>query len=298
MISRMGRDFSLGTAAACSLDVRAFHVVAIALLAATSACSSASVGDLRPDPQAGAHAVASPAPAAIAGDESPKEPPLDLLRCPAGMVEIDGSFCIDKYEASLVEVLPNGRERAFSPFATVGARRVRAVSEPDVHPQGYISAREAQRACAASGKRLCRADEWTRACRGPDKKTYGYGDRREPGRCNDRGKNPVLTLFGRRWTRRTMNAPALNQIDGTLARTGEHGGCTNGYGVFDMVGNLHEWVADARGAFRGGYYLDVASRGHGEGCEYVTRAHETRYHDYSTGFRCCADRPGATRSSR
>jgi hypothetical protein len=27
----------------------------------------------------------------------------------------------------------------------------------------------------------------------------------------------------------------------------------------------------------------------GKGCDYVTTAHEARYWDYSTGFRCCAD---------
>ena len=93
------------------------------------------------------------------------------------------------------------------------------------------------------------------------------------------------------YTSATMNRAELNQLDGTLAKTGEHDRCTNGYGVYDMVGNLHEWVADGH-AFQGGYYQDVASLGHGEGCGYVTTAHEARYHDYSTGFRCCADPPG------
>jgi hypothetical protein len=37
----------------------------------------------------------------------------------------------------------------------------------------------------------------------------------------------------------------------------------------------------------GGYYLDTAT--HGEGCHYMTTGHDTRYHDYSIGFRCCKD---------
>ena len=65
-----------------------------------------------------------------------------------------------------------------------------------------------------------------------------------------------------------------------------------------MVGNLHEWVADPNGTFYGGYYQDVASMGHGDGCGYLTTAHEARYHDYSTGFRCCADLAGGTPSRR
>ena len=55
-----------------------------------------------------------------------------------------------------------------------------------------------------------------------------------------------------------------------------------------MVGNVHEWTADPAGTFRGGYYLDT--RINGEGCDYRTVAHEPTYHDYSTGFRCCANR--------
>ena len=229
--------------------------------------------------------------------ETTKESRADEVRgrCPRSMVEIEGRFCIDRYEATLMDVLPNGEERAHSPFTPVeDVARVRAVSSPNVFPQGYISAVEAQRACTASGKRLCRVQEWSKACRGPDTKSWGYGDRREPGRCNDQGKNPVLSLYGRgRWTWKTMNQPDLNQQDNTLSRTGEHARCTNGYGVYDMVGNLHEWVADPGGTFYGGYYQDVSSVGHGEGCGYLTTAHEARYHDYSTGFRCCADVAGA-----
>jgi formylglycine-generating enzyme required for sulfatase activity len=205
------------------------------------------------------------------------------------MVSIEGRFCIDRYEASLVEVLPNGEQRPFSPFATPREERVRAVSEPNVYPQGYISERRAANACLASGKRLCKAPEWQQACRGPENKHWGYADEREVGRCNDNGKNPVMSLFGPRYDASTMNREELNQVSGTLTKTGERDGCSNGYGVHDMVGNLHEWVDDRRGTFYGGYYQDVSSIGHGSGCSYVTTAHEARYHDYSTGFRCCAD---------
>ncbi|MEA2749088.1 MAG: hypothetical protein QOI41_3231 [Myxococcales bacterium] len=235
--------------------------------------------------------------------ETPKEAFSDVLsgRCPRSMVDIEGRFCIDRYEASLLDVLSNGEERPHSPFGAVAdLSRVRAVSAPNVFPQGYISAVEAQRACGASGKRLCRVAEWSKACRGPEPKSFGYGDRREPGRCNDKGKNPVLSLYGSQrghWGWNTMNQPDLNQVDGTLAKTGEHTGCTNGYGVYDMVGNLHEWVADPNGTFYGGYYSDVSSVGHGEGCGYLTTAHEARYHDYSTGFRCCADVVGGEKTS-
>jgi formylglycine-generating enzyme required for sulfatase activity len=88
-----------------------------------------------------------------------------------------------------------------------------------------------------------------------------------------------------------LNDPGLGQVEGALSRTGEHPECVNAFGVFDMVGNLHEWVAtDAalpHGSFQGGYYLDTAQNG--DGCNYRTVAHGHDYHDYSTGFRCCAE---------
>ena len=87
-----------------------------------------------------------------------------------------------------------------------------------------------------------------------------------------------------------MNDPRLNQLPRTVARTGQFSRCSNSYGVRDMVGNIHEWI-DAHngrlGVFRGGYYEDTHING--DGCNYATRAHAPDYHDYSTGFRCCAD---------
>jgi sulfatase modifying factor 1 len=79
----------------------------------------------------------------------------------------------------------------------------------------------------------------------------------------------------------------LNQLAGTLAKTGDHPGCTNDYGLYDMVGNLHEWVDDPAGTFQGGYYLDTHLNA--DGCYYRTTAHYVKHADYSTGFRCCAD---------
>ena len=37
-----------------------------------------------------------------------------------------------------------------------------------------------------------------------------------------------------------------------------------------------------------GFYADAKLNG--PGCTYATTAHEFTYHDYSTGFRCCADK--------
>ena len=212
-------------------------------------------------------------------------PHLASAPCPSSMAHV-GTSCVDKYEASLVEILEGGHEAPFSPYAAPNGHNVRAVSSRGVIPQAHISMNEAKRACAASNKRLCRAAEWKNACKGPDATRYPYGDKRVAGACVDTNrKSPMNVLHGGERSSKTMNDPLANQQNNTVEATGSAASCTNGYGVQDMVGNVHEWTDD--GAFRGGYYLDTKLNG--EGCDYKTTAHARDYYDYSTGFRCCAD---------
>ena len=210
--------------------------------------------------------------------------------CGSGMVEVAG-FCIDRWEASLEEQVGGGWEAA-SPYETVDGRTVRAVSVEGVVPQAYLSGDEAEAACEAAGKRLCSSDEWLSACRGPEDRTFPYGDSHVEGACNDSyaGGHPVTDYFGTSsgvWDGEHMNDPGINQQAGTVAVAGGFASCASSEGVMDLHGNLHEWVADADGAFRGGFYADASING--TGCGYVTTAHGRSYHDYSTGFRCCSD---------
>ncbi len=131
------------------------------------------------------------------------------------------------------------------------------------------------------------------ACRGKKPTRYPYGDDHKDGYCNDSGVSSFNKYYGGgnaetppdAYTWANMNDPRLNQLEGTLAPTGGFRKCKNGFDVYDMVGNLHEWTAARGGTFRGGYYLDTHING--DGCEYRTTAHAAKYHDYSTGFRCC-----------
>jgi len=110
----------------------------------------------------------------------------------------------------------------------------------------------------------------------------GYGERREPGRCNDNGKNPVLAC--------TVAAlelghdePAAAEPAGQDARADRRA-----FGLHERLRRLRHGRESPRvgrrceRTFYGGYYQDVSSKGHGEGCGYLTTAHEARYHDYST----------------
>ena len=209
--------------------------------------------------------------------------------CPPGMLAV-ATFCVDRFEAALSVVEPDGSLTSWSPFHNPGARRVRALSLRGAVPQGYVSGEQASAACLEAGKRLCTDTEWLRACQGPSSTTYPYGDTRMPGVCNDaRAVHPAVERFGTSdpWIWSRLGDACINQLPASLARTGAYTGCVTADGADDMMGNLHEWTADPAGTFRGGFYVDTVLNG--PGCLYRTTAHDVAHWDYSTGFRCCAD---------
>jgi len=206
--------------------------------------------------------------------------------CPSGMVAVDG-FCVDRYEAALVRVDTGA---PWSPYQNPGSVPVRAVSFAVAVPQAHVSQPEAASACAAAGKRLCTDAEWLRACRGPGQRVYPYGDVHQVGACNDeRAVHPAAELFGTSdpWIWSFLDHPCLNQLAGSLARTGERMACETSEGARDMAGNLNEWTSDVAGTMRGGSYVTGALNG--PGCLSATTAHSGAHHDHASGFRCCAD---------
>lgn len=266
------------------------------VLYATGAVILAGVSVLTCAPAKAAHA--EPSPAATTCDPDARLLPNAGLSeapgvggCPAGMLPVKG-FCVDQYEASLEVVADDGRTTSWSPYANPGRERVRAVSLAHSVPQSVISQTQAAGACEAAGKHLCSDGEWLRACKGSEGTTYPYGNTREPGVCNDsRAGHPAIEYYGTSdsWIWSKLGNACINQLPDSLARTGDNTGCVSQDGAFDMMGNLHEWTANASGVFRGGYYVDTVKNGNG--CDYRTTAHGVGYSDYSTGFRCCADKP-------
>jgi len=124
-----------------------------------------------------------------------------------------GDFRIYRYEAS-------------RPDATAddgGVLNGRACSKKGVMPWGDITYEDAAQACALGGWRLCTEDEWRLACGGPGDTVFPYGNDYVPGRCNDISSSLAQVVVG-----------------GLLEE------CVSGYGVFDMSGNVKEWVAVAR----------------------------------------------------
>jgi hypothetical protein len=176
-------------------------------------------------------------------------------------------------------------------FELDGEFRPKAASKAGVTPQGYMPGFVAYEACRNAGKRLCREDEWVTACKGEQGRKFPYGDEYRHAVCNVfRDEHPAHILHGSASS--GLTDPRLNQVmfeDAPLLReTGGSPLCASKWGndaVFDMVGNVDEWVDDPDGVFVGGFY----SRATRNGCEARVGVHGPAYFDYSTGYRCCAD---------
>lgn len=235
--------------------------------------------------------------------------------CPPEMAQV-GRSCVDRWEAYLVEVDASGVEHPHPPYRRPeSGGTYRAQSKAGEFPQAYINKNESQAACTQAGKRLCTLAEWYRACTGEARSIYPYGPNFDKKKCNISKAHLLSRMYGtdsHAWKYdQHFNDPKLDQEPGFLSRGGEYTECVSSYGVYDLVGNLHEWVADSidfdlprkiplredieakigrnrgHGIFMGGFFSTTAEHGHG--CQFLTPGHEGKYHDYSTGFRCCKD---------
>ena len=255
--------------------------------------------------------------------------------CPPEMSNIEGKYCIDKWENIVVDkttrqqasynwvpdpTLVRG-QRLLTPNpptpkypSAVGVQFSNsfvplAVSKSGVFPQTYMNKKIAEAACSNAGKRLCTRVEWYNTCVGPSgpKVKVGakifpeimpYGATRVSGLCNDNKQflHPPLILGQRNgvYTLDPRLAQKAQDLD-IVVKTGQLSQCTNGYGVFDLAGNIDEIVSDVPEGrpnnmmFVGGYYSRAQKGINGIHCGSIIKAHDADiYFDYSVGFRCCA----------
>ena len=150
----------------------------------------------------------------------------------------------------------------------------RSCSKPSVLPWSDVTWAEAQAACAASGARLCRRDEWTLACGGANDDAYPYGNNYQPETCNGGGRD---------------GDPATAGDQDVVIAAGSLAACQRG-GVFDLSGNLKEWTDDLTDGLRpvrgGGLESNVPES---LTCGAVSDLKPEAFRSSTLGFRCCKD---------
>lgn len=196
--------------------------------------------------------------------------------CPEGFVEVqgvDGAFCISAYEMSMTNG-QLGKKDQGAGFPDGSTRIEGLVSAPGLKPT-MSSWYQAYAACKTQGWALCTSEQWEDACDGlpgPGGNTYPSVDGEfVPGRCS----------IGDHRSRLSM----------PLTLTGEMQDCRTASGIFDMQGNLWEWVDSGTRTSEGLPVVDKRGGGHYGAAPVKCSRHADGQHppewDGTIGFRCC-----------
>jgi formylglycine-generating enzyme required for sulfatase activity len=95
-------------------------------------------------------------------------------------------------------------------------------------PTSNVSWKKSLSMCTDIGKTLCTSAQWERACQGTNKRMYSYGEQHNRNTCN----TPIIG-----------GGPGKNPVP--LKGSGAFPDCHTPEGVFDLNGNVSEWVLDA-----------------------------------------------------
>lgn len=151
-------------------------------------------------------------------------------------------------------------------------------NQKDGHPLVNVSQERAAELCASKGKRLCTADEWERACKGPENRMYAYGDTFVPEKC---GADVALDA---------------DRDDRSDYASGSNAECKSGFGVYDLSGGPREWTGttpngkDRFRVIKGGKPGEAVK---GSRCAFNDER-SAAVTDRSISFRCCLDDTATT----
>jgi formylglycine-generating enzyme required for sulfatase activity len=242
-------------------------------------------------------------PAMLAAAISSTAPPDPPILCPSDMVEIEGDYCpwVEQFCTRWVDPRHPETDRC-AEYAATGRcdgtpthkhfciDRYEWPNQPGVKPAVAVDWNGARARCASAGKRLCLETEWTLACEGQERLPYPYGYARNSEACNiDR---PYILPDEAKWQDPRTRAAELARLD-QREPSGSRDSCVSPYGVFDLTGNVDEWVVNETGkqddkpyvsGLKGGYWGPVRDR-----CRPMTTDHNQTYIYYQIGFRCCAE---------
>ncbi len=152
------------------------------------------------------------------------------------------------------------------------------------HPINCISHDGAARVCGYLGGRLCSSVEWLAACRGTDGRAFPYGGEFRREACNAGSyENP---------------SPVGKATVAVASMPGCEGGLV---GLFDIGGNVSEWMSDCKGdycKFRGAAYMSNEPIEFFAGCSDRCSGNDRGLKSGSVGARCCRERPSAAESGQ
>lgn len=250
--------------------------------------------------------------------------------CPPDMVEIEGDYCSNLQAKCLYNVDGDGKRMPGpgnplwscgeyeEPTVCIGPKvhmhfcmdKYEWPNHPGEKPQDWMTWYDAKKATESVGKRLCTAHEWTMVAEGRNYHPLAYGDGYHRNHmCNiDRHYSDVTDT-------EEFKALGLKRIDVFQSRrpddkmsqalrlflepVGSMLDCHSDYGVYDMAGNIDEWVVNEGGitscsnpkgcdgwisGLKGGHEWHVRQNAFA-----MTTHHGPTFGWYETGSRACRD---------